>query len=224
MKRHLLTICVAVSVLGYFLSEALLRRIVYFVPAQQEVTKTKLINRLPDFLQNYFRTRQNIAKIKTKLEKTRNPAKRVSLLYDLSSLYTSERKQKAIMRQIIEEAPNSPQAVRAWGLVLKEMDAEEVLSTYLDYVERCDIRTPREKVSVWMAGLTALQDESREAQLRYLEKMAKNRVCGPNLHEHYQKLRVAAGAKGDSEMVKLARELETICKKQQQLEAMKRRK
>ncbi len=212
MKGRVLSAAIFIAVLlGYFLAEALLRRKLYYAPPEGAAGKEALIKHLPDFLQNYFKERQKIASVERQLEKAEDPKKRIKLMYELGGL-VSEAESRALMEQVVAEAPDSPAAARAWAVVMQDMTEEQILTEYLDYIERCDIRSQQEKLTVWQTGLGALAQASQEGRMKYIRKMAEARVVSEGLIQVYEELWVRATAEGDDAMAAQAKELQTICR------------
>lgn len=212
MKRILPVIIYVSVLLTYFLSEALLRRVMYYVPADKTAGKDALINHLPDFLQNYFKNLQKIADLEDRLDKAKDQELRVQLLYELANEVSSKSRRTSLMKQIVKEAPDSPKAAMAWSVVLQDMSEDEILSKYLDYIYRCDIRTQDDKIKVWQVGLTAMRNHGKKARMEYVKKMAENRVCARSFDVAYEELWVSASAKGNMKTAKLAEELHNICR------------
>src|SRR5210317_2099472 len=73
--------------LGYFSSEAFMRRLIYNTPSEKRSgTETdKLISSLPEFLQSYLKAYAKRLEIQDKLKVTTDSSERVKLLFELSA-------------------------------------------------------------------------------------------------------------------------------------------
>jgi hypothetical protein len=224
VKGHRLTSTAlfVAAVLGYFLAEAVLRRTVYYVPQGSSASSREaLLRYLPDFLQSHFKELQKIADLEAKIEKSTDVAQRRQLLYELSGL-VKERKSLALLSQIIEEDPASPETVNAWARVLPTLSEKEIYDRYTAFIARCDIRTQADKIKVWQTGLNALAAASSATRGPYVRQMAEARVVSSALIDVYELLWSESVGRGDTKTAELADELRRLCRETRQREIQDR--
>lgn len=225
MRRRLLTTAgFLLVVLGYLVSEAILRHRIYGLQRTQSAAEyAELTDRLPSFLRSYFERRRERQELEAKLAAAETSAARAELRHKLCE-FVSEAEQHKLMRRTVEELPDSPQAVRAWQFLLPTMSPEEVFAEYLPYVKRCEIRTREQKVHIWRAGLTALRDAPQAMRERYLRQMLAAHVVGAGLSATYESLALQAAVAGDKATAARAKELQAACRQLRQQQQQQRKR
>jgi len=199
--------------LGYFSSEAFMRRLVYNTPSEKRSgTETdKLISSLPEFLQSYLKAYAKRLEIQDKLKVTTDTSERVKLLFELSALSGAETVNQSLMMKIIEEAPYSHDVLPAYLAVMKTMPDEEAMEMFVNYARNCDIRRPRPKVKLWAAGAHEMAPRSKKVRLKYYEMMLESGIMNDDLGGYYEELWVAADSAGKEDLAKRAKDLHLQC-------------
>ena len=195
----------------YFLAEACLRQGIYAIPNDRAEAKVELLSYLPAFMKGYYERKFELEELEKELEATKEPDARFKLLVSLSSKHDPG-DAKSFQEQMITEFKTSFRIASHYVRYLKEnREIEKALEAYFSYLDNCELKSYRQKVKIWEAGLQLVRDQPLAIRKAYYEGLLKNRLVAPEFSNAYRELWEMSLKSGNNAQLKACEELQKIC-------------